>query len=415
MGAVGAPPGLADWRLLPTLLVQRRRKRRHQVVLLIPPADYSGRVRLSVISGDERIEYSAAWAEAGHPVDLPPEEAADLQPWVREAHLILGRSLGRPRGVMAASAEQNTSGEQAASGKQAASGEQARSGQPAAAGESHPRWPLPFLVPQQPRSRSEADLILETHFEEDEPRHTATATLSFRPVYPLSRIYLVPILSARRAHDQESWDATLAAAVRQARHRREVRFAIDSPPAAAESRPEDPIRRLIAHGQVERVASGHPEDPPGRRVRIDLPATDFAILPPSFAGGLARPVAEEAALIAVESLAGRTRVIYRPRRFSTFNPLAEGRAPLAALFFQQALAEGLTLSHIGTGPRKLEPYHGVIIAHWDSASEWKALGKSVARWNRAYSSPEILLATPSDLLTALEELHALGRVQTKTL
>ncbi len=398
--ATARPPALGNWRIAPTYLVERRRRRRYQVALLFPPPDFEGRARLSVIGSDERIEFSGAWSSAGHPADWDPAEAERFAPWLDQALAATG--LGAAR----------------------------QTEQPG----RHP-WPLPFRLPQERGARRlKADLLLETAFEGDAPRRRATATIEIPLVLPASRVYLAILLSTRRAGHP---DEVLGAAVREARRRREVRFGWSgaspsgSDPDAGDPDAGDPLagglRRLVGQGQAERLIPGadetglpvaeiRPDNPTaggeGARVRIDLASAEPEALPARYEGAIARPAPGEPDLIAAQPLNDRLRVIFRPAEILPFNPLLEGRETLATVFFHRVLAQGISRARIERGRRDLLTYHGFAVACWNEAAEWKNTGKTLARWNRSHGSPEILLATPSDMLTAIEELHRLGRVRT---
>ena len=384
------PPALGNWRIAPTYLVERRRRRRYQVALLFPPPDFAGRARLSVIGGDERIEFSGAWSAAGHPADWDAAEAERFAPWLDQALAATG--LGAAR----------------------------RTEQP-----GRQPWPLPFRLPQERGVRRlKADLLLETAFEGDIPRRRATATIEIPLVLPASRVYLAILLSTRRdGHPDE----VLGAAVREARRRREVRFGWSGAPPSGSDPLAGGLRRLVGKGQVERLIPGtdetglpvagiHPDNPTDggepARVRIDLASAEPEALPARYEGALARPAPGEPDLIAAQPLDDRLRVIFRPAEILPFNPLLEGREALATVFFHRVLAQGISRARIERGRRDLLTYHGFAVARWDEAAEWKNAGKTLARWNRSHGSPEILLATPSDMLTAIEELHRLGRVRT---
>ena len=339
-----------------------------------------------MIDAQERREYSAVWDPAGHPVDVTGDTAAELTSW-------LARSPHGSNG-----------------------------------------WPLPFLVQQgEHRKTLSADMILETAFEGDDPLQMGTTTIRLPWVSPASRVYLVPIMGPPPdetqvpEHDgdrEQRLSSTLDQAIREARRHRDIRFAVDTGGKSGSGehrsgqhplpRHSSALQRLIARGQAEIVSSSPALGSHPCRVLIDLPETEFTSWPPGIVGGIARPNADATSTIDMEPGQVRGRFIYRPSEWISFNPLLDGRDPLAVVFFQRVLAQAAARSRTGGGERKSPLYHGFALARWDQAADWKGVGKALARWNRTYSSPEIALATPSDLLTVIEDLHALGRIRSGT-
>lgn len=365
------PAPLGNWRIAPTYLVERRRKRPYQVALLFPPSGFTGRARLSVIGAEERIEFTGAWSASGHPADWDPDDAERFGGWLTRSLATSG--LGPQREE--------------------------------ASDEARP-WPLPFRLPQERGARRlTADLLLETAFDGDTPQRKATTPITLPLVPPTSRVYLTILLSPPGT---ELPGEVLEAAVREARRRKEVRFGWAGRVPQEHESWTGKLRRLAAYGQFEQVASGEGEP---ARVQIDWSPADPASLPAPYEGALARPVPGEPDLIAAQQLDDRLRVLFRPAQILPFNPLLEGREALAAVYFHHVLVQGGARARFERGKRGVPGYHGFAVARWDEAAEWYDAAKALARWNRSHGSPEILMATPSDMLTAIEELHRLGRVR----
>ncbi len=354
------------WRIESSLLVKRQRGRRLQVGLLFPPDGHRGRTRLSVIDGKHRREFSATWLEDGSHAECDVPGGDELTGLLRDC-LAAGPDGDRSR---------------------------------------EPHWPLPFLVEQgQKREPLTFDLLLETNFDGETPDTQTTGSLTLPWVIPASRMYVVPVC------DQTVARETLDSALREARRHRTVRFAIsEGAPYEDAGHSRQVLERLVGRGQLEflQAGPGVGEFPP--RVQVAQTWPEPATLPAGTQGLVVIPSRFSNLEIRVLSADEGSRVICRPPASlprGLFHPDCES---IATACLHRVSKEGLARTRPGRVPRGLPPYHSFAVARWTRPEDWKGLGKTLRRWNRTYSSPEIILATPSDLLSTLEGLHRKGRL-----
>lgn len=354
------------WRIESSLLVKKQRGSRLQVGLLFPPPGHRGRTRLSVIDGKNRREFSATWLEDGSHAecDVPGGE---------QLTSLLGDCL--------------------------ATGPESDRQQP-------PLWPLPFLVEQgQKRAPLTFDLLLETTFDGETPGAQSTGTLTLPWVVPTSRLYIVPLC------DQDTSRETLRSAVQEARRHRAVRFAIGEGAHFEDAGPSrQTLERLVGRGQLEFMQTGPGVGAFPPRVRVAQARLDPVALPADTRGLIVLPSGFAALDIRVIPAEEGSRIICQPPTSLPRGLLHPNCESIATVCLHRVLKEGLTRTRPGRVPRGLPPYHGFAVSRWTRPEDWKGLGKALRRWNRTYSSPEIILATPSDLLSALEDLHKMGRL-----
>lgn len=411
---------LGHWLIRSTAIVRKHRKDRFQVLLLFPPSGFSGDARLGVIDGKRRAEYSAAWKD-GRSFQAASELRAQLD------HLFAGLL---PEGE----------------------------GPP---DKSPARWPAIFaagLDPARASRAAKADLLLEVtadQTESGEPPSPLSGRIAFPQASEGTTIYMAPILplpvSAAAAPPgsvpEKSYADLLSSALRAAERDRTVRLALPETwaPTILDRGLEPRIRALAATGRLELLRTG--EQSQVSTTLLDLPfPIRIGLLNPqdriaptrgdlralllwhpwkpsneSVNEGLSMESADDGPHSGTQGLTsgkvGRLSteemdlLVHAIGPYAQINPLEKGFEPYAVALFDRVLADAAAHIVRVRSTSQPAPVCGFFPLFLSCPDAWKRLGQAVRRWNRGHSSPLLLLTTPSDYFSTLEELHARGALQ----
>ncbi len=369
------------WLIQPTVLMRKKRRERSLSILLRPPAGYTGRIRFGIIDDIRREEVTAAWQN--------------------------GFDTSVPRSLRETTSHSGTSTDYG--------------------------WPIVITaaLDQEDLQRSLNIHILMEQLPVDsnrsQPKQPFTSSVTIKPVLMKARIFLLPLLPLEPENNNHALNlvkAALAAAARTTR----LRLGVPDTylPLIQSSRYKSRLIKLQTNGQLDLLSLSEPAtsladftglQPP--RLKISLPSSPVS----GTRKGLTQHLSgfDDHSFVSFQQINPATNdeapLFLSVDQALHCSPFNKGLTPYITDQFDRIIRsaaenkiEATLDSTAQLGKRSKKKPAPILLGFYpfflDHPDDWTRLAGQIGRWNRTYASPQLVAATPSDLLSLCDALSS---------